>query len=354
MNLSNFFDRCSGGDGSGNLGVFQMIGDIYYVTTNYPKNHYSSDGEVLDEILETLDDPNFFDLDFVQYDNWRFQKNNELYNHEYLPGVGDGKLDNLICIWRGTNTWDFGGGYLGLDNISYLTNDGISITDECGSMTFNAKNSNLPNLVANPAHEYCHYLFGGGQYTGHFDGYSYWNTTNRGRINRFGLMCALNAGWMSAYERYRLGWLNPIIIEQNTSYINLRDTHKKNEAIIIPMRYENNQLMEYYLVENYHTTNDYPEANPFLKENAFNNSFSHGLLVFHIENESYNIATETEINIESADGRWQYKLSQGANTPYDQSDDYFTKDYPTYNLGWDERHYNTITVPPLVYNNYVC
>ncbi|MFZ2865697.1 MAG: hypothetical protein WA440_13160 [Ignavibacteriaceae bacterium] len=55
--MSDFFDRCSGGNGSGTLGSFKMIGDVVYVTTLYNKSHYSWDYQVFEEVLQTLDNP---------------------------------------------------------------------------------------------------------------------------------------------------------------------------------------------------------------------------------------------------------------------------------------------------------
>lgn len=67
-----FFDRSSGGDGTGNLGAFQVIGDIYYVTTNHNRSYYSNNGQVNYEVLQKLDHPDSFNVDFRKYDNWTF------------------------------------------------------------------------------------------------------------------------------------------------------------------------------------------------------------------------------------------------------------------------------------------
>lgn len=43
MNLSDFFDRFSGGDGNGNVGQFHVIGDVVYVTTKQNQSYYTYD-----------------------------------------------------------------------------------------------------------------------------------------------------------------------------------------------------------------------------------------------------------------------------------------------------------------------
>ncbi len=43
LNLSDYFDRASGGDGNGNLGTFKVIGDVYYVTTDHDRSYNGDD-----------------------------------------------------------------------------------------------------------------------------------------------------------------------------------------------------------------------------------------------------------------------------------------------------------------------
>jgi len=169
-------------------------------------------------------------------------------------------------------------------------------------------------------------------------------------------MCAINAGWMSAYERYRLGWLNPIIVESSNSNVTFKDTHLKNESVLIPLRYDlNGVLKEFYLIENYHTQRDYAGANPFLVDERFGEHFfTHGLLVFHIEDQNITVPCATKINILCADGKWSWKLLAGASTPANRSDDILGRDLPMRFGNFDERNYITLNVGGIVYNDYVC
>lgn len=355
-NLSDFFDRSSGGNGNGNLGQFHVIGDVVYVTTLYNKTHYTNDTQVFTEIFQTLDNPNGqYNINFKQYDNWEFMRNSVKFNHYYLPGVGDGIVDHIWVMNRDTSRSGVAA-EKSLESVNYPTNDGVTIKSNSGSRIFQVKNNITPKSVGGPAHEYCHYLFGGGQSTGHFDGRVYNNFGNTGRINSFALMCAINAGYMCGYEKYRLGWLNPTIIEQNTNVFTLGNTHINNQAVIIPLRYDQTTgwLKEYYFIENYETTEEYAGANPFLVTTRYNYILKHGLLVYHIKNEDFNIATNGSISIVNADGRFAWHLVTGANTPYNRSDDLIGKDYPTYHSAYDYRNYITMNVGGVNYTDYAC
>jgi hypothetical protein len=356
FNASDFFDRSSGGNGNGNLGQFHVIGDVVYVTTLHNSSFYNYDFLVFNEIFQTLDDPNGqYNIDFKQYDNWEFMRNNVKFNHYYLPGVGDGIVDYIWIINRSASR-DGVAAEKTLSSVNFNTNDGVTIKSTSGSRIFNVRDDTTPKTVNGPVHEYCHYLFGGNQFTGHFDGRSYWNHGNEGLIYSFAQMLAIDAGWMSGYEQYRLGWLNPTIIEQNTNVFILGDTHINNEAVIIPLRYDQTTgwLKEYYFIENFETRNEYNGANPFLIKSRFNHTFKHGLLVYHIKNENYDIATNGSLSIVNADGKFHWHLVEGANTPSDRSDDIIGKEYPTYHSEYDYHNYITINVGGIIYNDYCC
>ncbi len=362
LNLSDFFNRSSGGDNSTTLGTFRVIGDVYYITTDEPRSSYDNDYEVTIHVLSKLDAQG---VNFKNYDNWEFVQNGTLYQHEYKPGNGDGKVDQIFFIWRDASLDIGAGGYMPLWSpyiSAWHSDDDVDVISSSGTMTFNALNGSLPKSVFNPAHEYIHYLFSGDNCTGHFDGYSrspycFPNEKNRGLVNSFALMCAVNAGGLGGYERYRLGWLQPEIIDYSTN-LNLNDTHVKNEAIIIPLQYDEQTgwLKEFYFIENYHSVAAYPTANPFIVWERFypEHILYHGLLVFHVEDQNFQFPCATRINIECADGKWNFKLLQGEETPSDRSDDLFYKDWAVRFGGFNERSDIAITVGGIPYNDYVC
>jgi M6 family metalloprotease-like protein len=354
-NLSDFFDRTSGGDGSGNLGLLRVVGDVYYVTTDSARSFYgnNNDGAVNQHVWSKLDNPKgSYRINFALYDNWKFIKNGEYYNHENVP---DGKVDYIFMMWRQQSTYTNGSSWLGIKTVwtSFTTNDGVTIQSTAGSTQyynrdrgpFDAFDTRKARTIYVPAHEFTHYLFGGG----HFDDAG----GNIGNILFFALMSANTNGNMCAYERYRAGWLNPDVMQQNESNRILQDTHVKNKAIMFPIRTDaSNNIVEHFLVENFHSQNDYAGANPFLRRQIFNHYLQKGLLVYHIENENLNIPPSSNLDIDCADGLWQWAVIQGASTPSDRTDDLIGHGAPTYHTGFDERDQITITVGTVTWTDY--
>jgi hypothetical protein len=154
----------------------------------------------------------------------------------------------------------------------------------------------------------------------HFNG----RADNYGNIQRFGLMTRGEGHQFSAYEKYRLGWLDPIIVSSNTNNIVLNETHKSStsNAVLIPVEYNSSgDLEEYFLLENYHSTNAYSSANPFLTTSLFNHTISKGIIVYHISEEDFDWPTLSQVDIESAEGLFNWEVIEGASTPSNRLDD---------------------------------
>ncbi len=360
INISNLFNRASGGDGAGTLGAFQVIGDVYYVTTTHDESYFIRDLDVNTEVLNLLN-VSPYNIDFRKYDNWQFRVGGKDYEHSYLPfnpatGTGgDGTIDQIYIIYRG-RARDVSAQAGGYSTISVPTSayDGKYFTSTSGSTLAHSNNMNgLPEDFYGAAHEYGHYLFGGGSgnTNTHFDGRTYDNhTLNKGLMGQFALMQRDNNGGFSMYERYRLGWLIPQYVTTTTNSKILQDSHVSNTAIMVPISfYAGGELKEYFLIDNYQTTNDYSGADPFNKTPIFDNNIVHGILIFHIENEHLTTPTLSTLDIECADGLWNWTLSSGASTPSDKTDDIIAKSTPTRSSGFDERNYVYITVG--TYNN---
>jgi hypothetical protein len=361
LNLSDFFDRSSGGDGNGTLGKFHMIGDVYYVTTRYNKSAYPQHGYAVYEALRQLDSAaGPYHVDFRRYDHWKFRNGNVDYNHTYYSGVADSLVDHVFAVFKDVSGATYGGYadlYLPTD---FTSNEGVKVKSNAGSTSFNAQNSITPGAVTGFSHEYCHNLFKMDQTEGHWDGRSYtgW-TNNEGRLNSFALMCAINNGWMCALERYKLGWLDPTVLTNTDSSFVLEDTYIKNKALLLPMRYQNSTgwPLEYFLVENYETRLEYSGANPFLVSERFGNEhvFNHGIMVYHVVADSFYNPTYSNTHIECANGRWSWKLLAGASTPSDYTDDLIGMDSTKRVSGFSERDCITIKVSSSVtHNDYVC
>jgi len=368
INLSNFFNRESGGDGSGNLGTFQVIGDVYYITTDGNKSEYVNDQAVNNHVIAKI---NSLGINFRQYDNWEFLVGGEFYMHDYRPynpstGLGgDGELDYAFIFWRElSKDYTTAGGYKSLNITSFTTHDGVIIKSESGSTQFNLFSkggefgTSTNRAITAPAHEYTHYLLGGNNTTGHWDGeVMYGNggpAANVGMISRFALMTGSENYSYCALEKYLLGWLEPRVVSTNNFYTTLYDTHVNNDAIMVPIRYDaSGRLAEYYFIENFQTINSYSGANPFKTTNLFNYTFSNGVLVYHIEEMAFDIYTKSKVDIECSDGLWNWGLSQGTSTPNDRTDDKLVKLTPNRNNGLDERDFIPLTVGSVYWDDYM-
>jgi hypothetical protein len=279
------------------------------------------------------------------------------YNHEYLPGVGDGIVDQIFFLWRDVSINLNGTGGYKPAGVNFTSHNGVNVVSTSGIMMGNLRNYTPLVAVKGPAHEYCHFLFSGtNNNSAHWDGNA-GATGNFGRIYMFGLEVGFDGGYMNSYERYRLGWLNPTIIQTNTSYFILEDSYKKNKALILPLKYDvsTGWLKEFYLIENYETQLVNASCNPFMSTNVFNYAFYNGLIVYHIWDQDYYFPTQSKIKIETADGNWQWKLIKGANTPNDRTDDLMGKDYTLrFGGGFSERDFININVGGVIYNDYLC
>jgi hypothetical protein len=356
LNMTDFFDRASGGDGNGTLGAFRMIGDVYYVTTDENESFYSNNvASVNEHVLNKLNAT----INYANYDNWTFMEGGEFWTHDNHP---DGIVDYIFMIWRDCYPYD--NARLGEKRLyANLVLDGKAINDNCGSNQWRYANKNSSGVdvsiggpynerqgsILVPAHEFTHYIFGGTNYDGHLDGHVVYGTEkNTGNVAFFALMTSNSSAPFCAYERYRAGWLNPIVYESaNAPDAILLDTHVKNQAIMIPVRRDaDDEIVEYFLIENFHTRNDYTQANPFLRTQVFNHTLRNGLLVFHIENEDKVLPAQSVLDIECADGLWDWDLSSGQSTPSDQSDDWIYKATPSpgTSTGFDDRDEITISV----------
>lgn len=362
-NLTKFYDLSSGGNCNGTLGAFHVVGDVYFIDLPNNRSYYSNDGAVSIAALNILDDPSGpFNVDFRKYDNWEFKVGGKYYDHDYRPfnpvsGVSaDNKLDFMLIYWKAKSksmNSDVGGvASLGV-GYSTQTKDGISISSSMGVLGFKAETFGIEHTIWITAHEIGHHQFGiTGFNTGsHFNG----RADRYGNIQRFGLMTRSEGHQFSAYERYRLGWLDPIVVSGNSSSTILNETHKSNtnNAVIIPLLYDaSGRMTEYFLLENYHSTNAYSSANPFLTKSLFNHTISKGIIVYHIVDEDFDWPTLSKVDIESAEGLFNWDVIEGTSTPSNRLDDLIATSTPNVINGFDERDTITAIAGATTYRDY--
>jgi len=290
--ISGYFDEMS-------MDELQITGDVYpqlYIPLNDENYYYTPTrhiGYLVEEILTQID----VNVNYANYDN--------LSPNGYSP---DGVVDMIfICFrfWKDPVSLDIYhdrcAGICGLtgekkefsSGKKYLTLDGKKIYAYIPDRTNLASgtlqhNILCPHNIGLICHEYGHWLFG----RVHYD-----------KIGRWGLMDGSGPGPMCAFERAKLGWIIPTLINSNQSNVCLSDAittgdSKKVEIFPVSTHYflcENRQRLSYY-------EKDWLEYN-----GGPSRIKGPGLLITQID--------DSIIDVECADKKWDWQKS-GSNYVY--------------------------------------
>lgn len=231
--LSDYFKRMS-------RNQFDFIGDIHpnIITVQNNKSYKLANVDVINTLKTQI-------TDFKRYDNWGFANNAFYFNERNA----DNYLDMVIIVYRWGGDWlQLAGGIAELGFSGDLTMpDGVKIngagTNVLGSgMTSKiGKWTDAFRITAHFAHEYGHYLFGGGH-------------TSMGGL-MMGYPWDYNGTYaMNAWERERLGYITlsnmyngqpKTIYDYVTEHDSIRintNSSDPNEYIIL----ENHQRLNYF------------------------------------------------------------------------------------------------------------
>jgi hypothetical protein len=200
--LSDYFYRMS-------KGKFDFIGDVFPRLIVLPKD--TSFGLTNYQAIDTM---NKYIANFKRYDNWKIENDSFVFNAEN----GEGEFDLLILIYRKGSNMNLTGGIATLAT-SYVTHDSIYISSGSGITTNNRGfPQNAFSMTQHLAHEYGHYLFGGGHtaVSGIMPGapYDYYGCTYA----------------MSAWEREKLGYISIPVADDNQTET-LQDYVTTGEAL---------------------------------------------------------------------------------------------------------------------------
>ncbi len=285
--LSDYFDKAS-------LGKFDFIGDVYQNLIIVPTDmsYGNANQYVIGQLNNNISD-------FSRYDNWKMQNGNFVFS----PGNADSYFDMLIIIYRNVSFtspyFGIGGGIalLGFSN-DYVTHDGEKINGGISTIgsgiTTKAGLGGKFNMVGHLAHEFGHYLFGGGHTSlgGLMMGYPYPD---------------LNTYMMNAWERAKLGYITPTVPTTDRQQITLGDFVNTGDAIKIPIPFNNPSSTTYFLVENHKRENIYDQI---MRGGSLNGSYNltttlgSGIYVWVITGGDY---YPPNIDIKSADGAWDWQ-----------------------------------------------
>jgi M6 family metalloprotease-like protein len=283
--LSDYFDK-------GSLGKYDFIGDVYPNLIIVPTN--MSYGNANQYVISQL---NNSISDFSRYDNWKLQNGSFIFSESN----GDGYLDMLIIVyrWADKNWFFLAGGIAELGfSYDYTTHDGIKIngrTSTIGSgITTKAGLKGKFDMVGHLAHEFGHYLFGGGH-------------TSLGGLMMGEPYPYFGSYMMNAWERAKLGYITPTIPVIDGETISLDDFVNTGDAIKIPVPFNDPNSSTYFLVENHKRESIYDQI---MRGGSLNGSYNFtttlgsGIYVWVI---TFGNIYAPIINIKSADGSWNWQ-----------------------------------------------
>jgi M6 family metalloprotease-like protein len=314
LGLTEYYDEMSKVDPTSSHGIYKLTGDVYpqvYVP-EHPESYYIQHGKLKEVNEEVLTKLNPY-IDYSKYDNCSATDNNP-----------DGVVDMIFLIYRNFKN-DLINGRTWTGNASFYLNsdlnfDGVIIRKDfmygSGVQMRNAKYGyTYTHYVC--AHEYGHHLFGG---------FHYYYTGNLSLMSA----PAWNASrGMHAVERERLDWVD---YQDKTSddLIYISDYMTTNDIYRIPLYDSNNELKEYYLIENRQKISQHDWAG------------DKGIYIYHVTDINRDFAT---IDVMCADGNWDFTFHPTTET--------ITRDYEDRNSPSDEMNYH---YPENQYYNpsYIC
>ncbi|MCH5218414.1 MAG: M6 family metalloprotease domain-containing protein [Muribaculaceae bacterium] len=199
---------------------------------------------------------------------------NGMVNFADYDKNNDGQIDNVYVFYAGYGEADGGGPDTIWPHSWDMTDAGVNKTYDgfklnhyaCSNeLQYHSENKMMPDGIGTFCHEFCHVLglpdfystIGGGAFTP-----ENWTLLDSGSYNNM----SRTPPFLSAYERYVFGWLDPVDIN-TTDFVRLQPIGDCNEAYII--RTENKN--EYFILEN-RQQKDWDRYIPH-----------HGMLVWHID-----------------------------------------------------------------------
>lgn len=283
--VSEYFDVMSEDD-------FDFIGHIHpnIITVQENKSWGNANIDVINQLNNQIED-------FSRYDNWYYADG----AFHFSASNGDGYLDMIHIIYRWADISWFSGGqdwggnaYLGFSG-DVMLHDGIKINGSAGSVlgsgiTTNNKASIQSgwSIAGHIAHEYGHYLFGGGH------------------PRESGVMANGTDGGtfaMSAIERETLGYITiePLYNGQTKT---IGDYLTTGDALKVSI-----SSTEYFVIENHRRLNPHDQI---IRGGAIqgaldpNTTIGQGMYVWYVRGSTY----PWTINALTADGSWKWKFDR--------------------------------------------
>jgi len=292
LNLTNYYNQMS-------FGNFKVIGKSIGVETPYPISHHIQGNDTLPnrvqankDILLAADDS----INYKEFDNWTYETD---YWQKNQP---DHIVDMIVVIWRGLVFGDQWSGEASLgrgEEFSVENNQekirmGFGGTPGAGSngsgVTVQYWGERPPKRnFKNVVHEIAHWLISA------YHPYTEFNHTFWGMLTPpTEGVCA------NSFERERLGWLNPILIDGTILSAPIGD------YVTTPSAYK------------YYPSNGYPGESFYFEnhqkvsiyDDATTNPNDKGIFILHFANDTYQ---GDNVRVVAADGFWNWGSSGSTN-----------------------------------------
>ncbi len=296
--VSDYFKQMSNGK-------FDFIGDVYPKLITMDSIFYYS--KINEAVIKKLDDAG---VDFHKYDNWKFDSE----KFEFKEKNGDGIMDMLIIIYRAADYKKFGlgGGIAGLGlTKEYYTHDGILINGSVLNVKGSGITSNMHanghdnlEMVSHIAHEYGHYLLGGG------------HTRTSGIMVGVPFSYYSNTFAMSSLEKERLGYSSFITAVKDGDSFNLKDFVTTNEALKINIPFGDTSSSEFFILENHQRKTIYDQIIRGGKQGGKvdpDSKLGKGIYVWYVKNGRI---IPPDIFALTADGSWDWQFAGDIKMPH--------------------------------------
>ncbi len=295
--LSDYWNEMS-------LGKFNFIGDVYPELVILPeekkyiarKVDYEEPNQ---DVLRIIDKK----VDFKKYDKWKYSNDKKEFTLDERNG--DGLVDLIIIIYRNPEKW-FGGHYGAFTAISsfgkdYITNDDSTVVkgklrEKASGITVREGLRGKVDLIERVSHELGHYYFG----------YAHTNT---------GGVMGSDTYAVSGWERIKLGYVKPVIADENGFTVTLDDYLTTGDILKIPIPIDNPESENYYLIENHQRISPYDQIARGAELEGrydFETKMGSGIYIWLVRRGN---SFPPIMDLKTADGNWDWELADTVKMP---------------------------------------
>lgn len=303
--LSNYFNKISNDQ-------FDMIGDVKHITLPYEYSHYSAGNcynEAMLDVMKVLDTSSNMSerADWQRYDLWSWNSTSQEFEMEQ-----DGDIDMMYIQFRRADMCGMTSGGYGALIVDYTTiNYGKQINgcgicyEGSGVMGINGWKMPIESAIGYFRHEYCHYTLANHRPYSTIAGGDGWETAYGFELG------------FAPQDLITVGLANVSTYNGLANSFDLEDLQTTGDVLKVPMETSG----EYFLVSNRRRiagTGPFTWDCNMAGDTAMGwpykqfGDYSKGLYIYHV---TYGNNYESWVDLECADGLWNWGLAGYSTTP---------------------------------------